>query len=132
MTDINPNNYDGANITIVGRAGGEYEVREFPNGGKQAQLTIAVGKGYKDRTSGEWKDTGTDWYSVTATPEYAAENWPAIGSGDKVRVDNGRLEARVYKTKDDDPRVELRITYGTLVVVEAKGDRPAKAPVKAF
>jgi len=131
MTDINPNNYDGSNVTVVGRAGGEPEVRTFGNGGSQTQLTVAVSKGYKDRNSGEWKDTGTDWYTVTATPEYADENWPTIEKGDKVRIDNGRLEFRPYLTKDGEARVEARITYGTLVVVEAKGDRPA-AGVKAF
>lgn len=125
MTEINPNNYPGANITIVGRAGGTYEIREFPSGGEQAELSIAVGKGYKNRESGEWVDTGTDWYTLIASPKWAEENWPEIGPGDTVRVDDGRLETRTYLNKDKEPRADLQVRFGTLVVVQAKADKPA-------
>lgn len=127
MSDLNPNNYDGARVVIVGRAGGAAEVREFGNGGSQAQLSIAVGKGYKNRDTGEWVDTGTDWYTLTATPDYADENWPAVAKGDKVRVDDAKLEFRPYIRKDGEAGVEARLSYGTLVVVERKSDRPAPA-----
>lgn len=119
----NPNNLPGANATVVGNATGSVEVREFPSGGSQAQLGIAVNKGYKDRETGEWKDTGVDFYNLVAAPEYASENWPSVSKGDKVRVDDARLEARPYTSKDGEPRVDLQLRFGTLVVVEAKSDR---------
>lgn len=131
MSDINPNNYDGASATIVGRAGGPFEIREFNNGGSQAQLSIAVGKGYKK--DGEWVDTGTDWYTLTATPEYAEANWPTVGKGDKVRVDDARLELKAFQRNNGEIGVDASLRYGTLVVVEAKGDREAASSgVKPF
>ncbi len=123
---INPNNYPGANITIVGFAGGEYEVVDFPSGGQQAQLSIGVGKGYKNKQTNEWVDTGTDWYTLTAAVDWAENNWPEVSKGDKVRVDDARLEFKPYKDKQGNPRVEAKLIFGTLVVLEAKSERPAR------
>lgn len=120
MSDINPKNYDGANVVIVGRAGGPVEVKKFEKG-SQAQLSIAVGKGYKNKTTDEWVDTGTDWYTLTATEDYARNNWPDIQSGDQVRVDEARLEFKPYLKKDGTAAVEATLRYGTLVLVKAKG-----------
>ena len=120
MTDINPNNYPGSNVVVVGSAGGPVEVRTFPNGGSQAQLSIAVGKGYKDKDTGEWQDKGTDWFTLGASPEYAEQNWPIIGAGDTVRVDNARLEARPYTKNDGTAAVDLQLRFGTVVVVKKK------------
>ena len=119
MSDINPKNYDGANVVIVGRAGGAVEVKKFQKG-SQAQLSIAVGTGYKNKTTEEWVDTGTNWYTLTATEDWARQNWPEVESGDQVRVDDARLEFKPYLKKDGGAAVEAKLTYGTLVVVKAK------------
>lgn len=130
MSDINPNNFEGANVTIVGKAGGPATVRTFNNGGSQAELSVAVSKGYKDKNSGEWVDKGTDWYTLVGAESYATENWPEVGPGDKVRIDNARLESRPYLSKDGEPKTELKLQFGTVVVLERKQDRqPAAAAV---
>ncbi len=117
---INPNNYDGASAVIVGRAGGPVEIKEFGNGGSQAQLSIAVSKGYKNKQTQEWVDTGTDWYTLTAATDYANENWPEVGKGDKVRVDDARLEFKAFEKKNGEPGVEATLRFGTLAIVESK------------
>lgn len=123
MSDINPQNYPGANITIVGFAGGETKVKEFNGGGSQAELQVGVGKGYKNRDSGEWVDKGTDWYTLVGAADYAADNWPYVQKGDKVRIDNARVEARPYTKNNGEPGVELTLRFGTVVVVEAASER---------
>lgn len=128
MSDINPKNYNGASVVIVGKAGGPAEVKTFPNGGSSTQLSIAVSKGYKNNSTQEWVDQGTDWYTLSATEDYAAQNWPDVGAGDTVRVDDARLEFRAYTKNNGDPGVEAGLRYGTLVVIERKGDRaPAQS-----
>ena len=120
----NPNNFPGATIdALVGTAGGPWEVRQFPNGNSQAEQSIAVSKGYKNKQTGEWVDTGTDWYTLTATEAWANDNWPDTASGDKLRVEGSRLEARAYAKKDGTPGVELKLSFGTLNVVESRADR---------
>lgn len=117
---INPNNITGATITVVGNAGGEVQVKEFGNGGSQAELSIAVGQGYKK--DGSWVDTGTTWYTLVAAADYAADKWPVVSKGDKVRLDEGRLETREFERKDGSKGQAFTIRFGTLSVVESKGD----------
>jgi len=117
----NPNNYDGATVTIVGRAGGERQTRTFDNGNSVSELSIAVGQGYKDR-DGNWKDTGTAWYTLSANGDYAADNWPEVGRGDKLRVDDARLEVREFKRKDGSTGQQFVLRYGTLTVLEKKSN----------
>src|SRR5687767_10698689 len=130
MNDINPNNYDGANITIVGRAGGPAERKDFAGGGAITELSIAVGKGYKK--DGEWVDQGTDWYTLVAAPDYAAEHWPPVGKGDKVRIDNGRFETRAFDRKDGSHDKALTIRFGDLSIIESKGNAPAASEGDPF
>jgi single-stranded DNA-binding protein len=117
---VNENNYDGANVTVVGRAGGPVQYKDFQSGSSIAELSVAVGKGYKDKSTNEWVDQGTDWYTITATKDYAVQNWPPVGKGDKVRVDEGRLEAREYEKRDGTPGLGLTVKFGTLSVIESK------------
>lgn len=120
MSETNPNNYDGASVTVVGRAAGPFEVKSFDSGGSQAQLSIAVGKGYKKND--QWVNTGTDWYTLTATSEYAKDNWPDVGKGDKVRINDARQEVKAYNKKDGTADKEITLRFGTIVIVsKAKG-----------
>lgn len=123
---VNESNYDGANVTVVGRAGGPVTYKDFQSGSSIAELSIAVGKGYKK--DGEWVDTGTDWYTLSAAKDYAANNWPSVGKGDKVRVDDGRLEARSYEKRDGTEGIGLTIRFGTLTVVESKSAPSGDVP----
>ena len=123
MSEINSKNFVGANVVVVGVAGSAPEVTSFKNGGNQTSLSIAVSTGYKK--DDEWVDTGTNWYTLTAKKEYADANWPDVQAGDKVRVEDARLELKAYAKKDGTPAVEARLKFGSLVVVEAKADRPA-------
>lgn len=124
MNNINPGNYDGVNVTVVGRAGGEVATKTFDGGGSQAELSIAVGQGYKK--NGEWVDTGTTWYRLVAAGDYAQDNWPAVGKGDKVRIDDGRLETREFQRKDGTTGQSFEIRFGTLTVVESKSGASAE------
>lgn len=115
----NPQNYPGVGIDyIVGTAGGEVEYRTFENGGSQASLSVAVGEGYKK--DGQWVDQGTTWYRVIATQDYAEDNWPYIGKGDKVRIDGGRLSAREFDRRDGSKGQSFEVRFGNVRVLESK------------
>lgn len=119
MTEAqNPNNYDGATTTIVGRAGDAPKVKNFEGGGSITELSIGVSQGYKKND--EWVDTGTTWYTLTAATSYAEDNWPDVGKGDKVRVDDGRQETREYKKADGSSGLQITLKFGTLTVIQSK------------
>lgn len=117
----NDNNYTGIHIdNIVGVAGGEKTVRHFENGGGQAELSVAVSHGYKNKQTNEWVDTGTSWIRVKATADYAADNWPEVGKGDKVRLNGGRLETREFERNDGTKGQSFELVYAEVQVLVAK------------
>lgn len=130
MSESNPNNYTGLHLdNLVGVAGGERTVRYFDNGGGQAELSIAVSHGYKNKQTDEWVDTGTSWIRVKATADYAADNWPEVEKGDKVRVDGGRLETREFQRQDGSKGQSFELVYGTVSIVSKKRQtETAEAP----
>ena len=122
MTEaINPQNYVGANVTIVGHAGNAAQNPAYDKEGTRGilELSIGVGEGYKK--DGEWVDTGTTWYIYTASGEYA-DQLRNVGKGDKVRVDNARLEAREFKRKDESIGQQFGVRFGSLTIIESKGN----------
>ena len=125
MSDINPNNFEGATVTLVGHAGDDVQFKSFDNGGSVAELSIAVGQGYKK--DGQWVSTGTTWYRLIANGDYADNNWPTIHKGDKVRLDEGRLETRDFPRKDGTTGQAFEVRFGNLSVIESKsGGDPEK------
>ena len=117
----NPNNYEGAEAGIIGRAGGPPEA-VFD--GASTQLSIAVSQGYKK--DGQWvehKSNPTVWYTVQAATDYAEQHWPEIDKGDKVRIDDAKQEIRTFLRNDGTPGVEVKLSYGKVKVLERKADR---------
>ncbi len=123
--DQNPNNYEGATITLVGRAGADAENPAYDKEGSRGvkQIRVAVGQGYKNKDTGEWVDTGTTWFSVTGR----ADEIGHVRKGDKVRLDDARLETREFDRKDGSKGQAFETRFGTLTVLESKSadsDKP--------
>lgn len=123
----NPNNYEGASVSVVGRAGGEPEAI-FD--GATTRFNVAVNQGYKK--DGVWVDTGTVWYTVQAATDYAEQHWPEIDKGDKVRIDDAKQEVRLFAKNDGTPGAELRLSYGSVKVVERRADRVSATSERPF
>jgi len=51
-------------VEIIGHLGADPEVKSFQNGGRIANLRIAVTEKWKDKQSGEQKER-TEWVPVT-------------------------------------------------------------------
>lgn len=124
---VNENNHPGANVTIVGYAGGPAEWPPYDKQGQRGfkQVRIAVGEGYKNKDTGEWVDQGTTWY--THTDQAETLDALGIGKGDKVRIDEARLSAREFTRKDNSIGQAFETRYGTVTVLESKsGGAPAQ------
>lgn len=117
--DQNPNNYTGATVTIVGNAASAPENPPYDKEGSRGiqQVRVAVSQGYKDKNSGEWKDTGTAWFTVSGR----ADDLAGIQKGDKVRVDDARLEAREFTRKDGSIGQAFETSFGTIQILESRG-----------
>lgn len=118
MADFKPSR---ATVNIVGTVGSV----ESKFDGKQTEVSIAVGKGYKDKTTQEWVDKGTDWYVFIVRGDWQS-SVAGIEKGDRVEVTDSKLEQRLYLKNDGQPGVANELNYGEITVLERKVDRPAK------
>ena len=116
--DQNPQNFEGATVTIVGRVGAAPEFPPYDKEGTRGfgQIRVAVGMGYKNKQTGEWVDQGTMWFTVTAPMDH----FNGIGKGDKIRLDDARLEAREFTRKDGSTGQAFETRFGDITVLESK------------
>lgn len=113
---INERNIPGATITLVGWAAGDAENPLYDRDGSRGikQLRIPVREGYtKD---GEFIERGTTWYTVTGKDE----NIGHVRKGDKIRLDDAKLEAREFTRKDGSQGQAFETSYGRLTILESK------------
>lgn len=115
---INPNNYRGISATIVGYAAGDAENPKYDPSGERgiSEVRVPIGHGYKDKSSGEWKETGTTWVTVTGR----TDDIGYIRKGDLIRVDDGKFESQEFTRKDGSIGQAFQTSYGTVTVLESK------------
>lgn len=115
---INPNNYTGVNATIVGRTAAPAENPPYDKTGERGfqQIRVAVDQGYKDR-DGNWVETQTLWITYSGKAADLAQ----VSKGDKVRLDDVKLEAREFERKDGTTGQAFEARFGTLTVLENAG-----------
>lgn len=95
-------------VILVGNLGQDPEVRNFPNGGKVANLRIATSETWKDRNSGERRER-TEWHTVAIYSEplvRVVEQY--LRKGSKVYVE-GQLETRKWQDQQGNDRYSTEI-----------------------
>lgn len=114
----NPNNYRGITATIVGYASADAGFPAFDKQGKRgiSEVRVPIGHGYKDKQSGDWKETGTTWVTVTGRTDDIGQ----IRKGDLIRVDDAKFESREFTRKDGSIGQAFQTSFGTVTVLESK------------
>ena len=99
-------------VILIGNLGADPEVRNFPNGGKVCNLSIATSENWKDRNTGERRER-TEWHRVAIFSEplvRVAEQF--LRKGSKVYIE-GQLETRKWQDQSGADR------YSTEVVLQS-------------
>ena len=110
-------------VILLGNLGRDPEVRNFPNGGKVANFSIATSETWKDRNTGERRER-TEWHNISITNEALvriAEQY--LKKGSKVYVE-GQLETRKWQDQAGNDRytteVVLRPYRGELTMLDGR------------
>lgn len=113
-------------VVLVGRVGKDPDVKTFPDGGRIVNFSLATGKKWRDRASGERKES-TTWHNISVRDTRmgdVAEKY--IRKGSQVYLE-GEISNRSYK-KDGITRyiTEIQIApfTGKIELLSA----PAQAP----
>ncbi|WP_134679763.1 single-stranded DNA-binding protein [Paracoccus ravus] len=95
-------------VILIGNLGQDPEIRNFPNGGKVANLRIATSETWKDRNTGERKER-TEWHTVAIYSEplvRVAEQF--LKKGSKIYVE-GQLETRKWQDQQGNDRYSTEV-----------------------
>ena len=96
---------------FIGRLGADPEIKSFANGGRIANLRIAVGEKWKDKATGEQKER-TEWISVTLQSDGlvgVAERY--LKKGARVFV-QGQFRTRKWQDQSGNDRYTTEIVIG--------------------
>ena len=125
MADLNQ-------CSFIGRLGADPEIKSFSNGGRIANLRLAVGEKWKDKATGEQKER-TEWISVTLQSDGlvgVAERY--LKKGARVFI-QGQFRTRKWQDQSGQDRYATEIVVGgfggILTMLDGKGSGDS-APAK--
>jgi single-strand DNA-binding protein len=110
-------------VTLIGNVGREPEMRTFNNGGRMCQLAIATSERWKDKQSGEHKET-TEWHNVVVLADRLVDLCETyITKGAKLYIE-GQLVTRKWQDKSGADRysteIQLKNYNGKIVLLDSK------------
>jgi single-strand DNA-binding protein len=106
---------------LVGRLGGDPEVRHLEGGSIVARLNVATTESYKNR-NGERVDE-TEWHTVNFWGRTAEVAEKYLKKGDMIYVE-GRIRTRKWEDKEGNARYTTEIVGQNMTMLGSKGDRP--------
>jgi single-strand DNA-binding protein len=110
-------------VILIGNLGADPEVKSFQNGGRIANLRIATGESWKDKTTGERKER-TEWHQVVLNSDGlvgVAERY--LRKGSKVYIE-GQLRTRKWQDQSGNDRYTTEISVGGMGGVLTMLDGP--------
>jgi single-strand DNA-binding protein len=117
-------------VTLIGRLGKDPEVRNFQNGGKVVNFSLATSERYKDRDGNQQERT--EWHSVAIFNDHlvgVAEKY--LRKGAQVYLE-GQLQTRKWQDQSGNDRysteIVLRPYRGELQLIGGKRDDGDDAP----
>ena len=112
-------------VIIMGNLGKDPEVRNFQNGGRVCNFSVATSESWRDRNSGE-KQERTQWHNISILSEplvNIAEKF--LKKGSKVYLE-GQLETRKWQDNSGIDRysteIVLRPYKGEITLIDNRGE----------
>ena len=112
-------------VLLIGRLGNDPETREFPNGGKVCNFSLATSDSWKDNNTGERQER-TSWHNIAIFNERLAEIAEQyLKKGSQIYVE-GQLETRKWQDQSGNDRysteVVLRPYRGELTLLDSRSE----------
>ncbi|NMG17790.1 single-stranded DNA-binding protein [Aromatoleum bremense] len=110
-------------VILIGNLGADPELRSFPNGDRVCNLRLATTDSWKDKSSGEKRET-TEWHRVVLYRKLAEIAGQYLRKGSQVYVE-GRIRTRKWKDKDGQDRYSTEIEADEMTMLGGKGQGTA-------
>jgi single-strand DNA-binding protein len=105
-------------VTLIGRLGADPEVRYMPTGGAVANITLATNFRWKDKQSGEKKES-TEWHRVVFFNRLAEIAGEYLKKGSQLYVE-GRLQTRKWQGQDGLDRYTTEIVATEMHMLDSR------------
>jgi single-strand DNA-binding protein len=103
-------------ITVVGRAGGDPELKYLNSGVAVANFSVAVTPRVKNKQTEQWEDGETQWFRATAWRDHAENIAAAVHKGTELLI-TGRQRLRTYeKNGATGTSLELDVEHVALLI----------------
>ncbi len=110
---------------LVGRLGGDPEVRYTPSGTAVANFTVATSERWKDKSSGEMQER-TEWHRIVAWNRLGEICGEYLSKGRQVYIE-GRIQTRSWE-KDGVTRYTTEIIATEMKMLGSKGSGDSSGP----
>lgn len=111
-------------VQLIGNLGRDPEIRYMPDGTPTAQVSIATSETWKDRQSGELRES-TEWHRVVFYRGLAEVVGEYLVKGSTVYIE-GKLKTRKYTDKDGVEKYVTEIRAAELIMLGGKRKDDAK------
>ncbi len=111
-------------VILVGRLGKDPEVRNLENGASVANFTLATSESYKDKTTGEKKET-TEWHNIVLWRGLAEIAAKYLHKGDMIYVE-GKLRTRSWE-KEGVTRYTTEVVGDNMTMLSTRRDSSTTA-----
>lgn len=105
-------------VQLIGNIGRDPEIRYMPDGTPTAQVSIATSETWKDRNTGEQKES-TEWHRVVFYKGLAEVVGKYLTKGSTLFV-QGKLKTRKYTDKDGVEKYVTEIRATELIMLGGK------------
>jgi single-strand DNA-binding protein len=105
-------------VIIVGNLGNDPEVRQIPNGGAVATLSVATSESWKDKVTGE-KQERTEWHRIICFNRLGEIAGEYLRKGSKVYVE-GSLRTRKWQDQQGVERYTTEIVAQELQMLDTR------------
>lgn len=102
-------------VIIVGNLGRDPETRYLPNGDAVTNITVATTDSWKDKSSGEKRES-TEWHKVVFYRKLAEIAGQYLKKGSQVYLE-GRLKTRKWQDKEGQDRYTTEIEANEMVML---------------
>jgi len=110
---------------FIGRLGNDPEARFMPNGDAVTNFSIAIGESWKDKESGEKKET-VEWVRCTAWRKLGEICSKYLKKGSQVFV-SGKMKTRKWQDKGGTDRYTTEIIVDKMQMLGGKKEGEASA-----
>lgn len=105
-------------VTLIGRLGADPEVRYMPSGGAVANISLATNFRWKDKQTGEKKES-TEWHRVVFFNRLAEIVGEYLKKGGQIYVE-GRLQTRKWQDQNGQDRYTTEIIASEMQMLDSK------------